>query len=276
MANPQKENGSFMIANELAEAFALLQLNSSESRLLWFILRKTYGWNKKTDRISHSQFSSGTGIERRNVGRALNSLIKRGIIIKSGTGRQISYGLHKNYNSWDSSSELKAKPIVVVSEGTLSSELKAKSSSIQKDTNNNKDNLQNTAVKSGIWIDLLNTSLFFLQQQKEAGLNHQHFKKVLTTNSTIVTSGAKTLEKLIQIDGEKMKDIKNVLRYILNDTGNENWSGWKHQIISLASLRNKSRNGLLKYFNAKNSMQNQSHASGPPNSKKLQEWKITE
>ena len=39
------------------------------------IFRKTYGWRKKSDRISYSQFEEGTRIDRRNVGRTLRRMV---------------------------------------------------------------------------------------------------------------------------------------------------------------------------------------------------------
>jgi phage replication O-like protein O len=52
MANPQVENGFFRIANELAMAMSRVRLTGHENQVLWVIFRKTYGFNKKTDRIS--------------------------------------------------------------------------------------------------------------------------------------------------------------------------------------------------------------------------------
>ena len=38
--NPQIENGHIDIANELAEALAMINISSYESRVLWIILSK--------------------------------------------------------------------------------------------------------------------------------------------------------------------------------------------------------------------------------------------
>jgi len=100
MARPQLEDGHTKIANEIIEALAKVNLTSHESRVLWCILRKTYGWNKKTDRISYSQFQEVTGIDRRHVGRSLASLKGRQIIICQGEGYALEYGLQKDYELW--------------------------------------------------------------------------------------------------------------------------------------------------------------------------------
>ena len=101
MAKPQLENGHTKIANELVEALARHNLSAYEGRVLWCIFRKTYGWNKKTDRISYTQFATATGVDRRHIGRAINSLKSRNIIICNGTGYALEYGIQKDYELWD-------------------------------------------------------------------------------------------------------------------------------------------------------------------------------
>lgn len=73
---------------------------SHERRVLDCILRKTYGWNKKVDRISYSQFQEATGIDHRHIGRSLASLKRRQIITCTGQGYNLEYGLQKDYELW--------------------------------------------------------------------------------------------------------------------------------------------------------------------------------
>lgn len=100
MANPQLEDGRTDIANELTEALALTCFNATESRLLWAILRQTYGWHKKTDRISYTQFERLTGLSRRHIAPGLEKLLSRNIVIQEGTGHRLFYGIQKNYELW--------------------------------------------------------------------------------------------------------------------------------------------------------------------------------
>jgi phage replication O-like protein O len=101
MAKPELENGHVKIANELVEALAKYNFSAYETRLLWVILRKTYGWSKKTDRISYTQFEEASGIDRRHIARAINSLKERGVITCTGSGYQLEYGIQKDYDKWD-------------------------------------------------------------------------------------------------------------------------------------------------------------------------------
>ena len=101
MANPQKENGHIDIANEIAHALMLLKINGVQSRLLWVIWRKTYGWHKKQDKISISQFRLLTKLNYQLISRELRNLTKRRIIIVKGSlGKTKEYIFQKNYEEW--------------------------------------------------------------------------------------------------------------------------------------------------------------------------------
>jgi phage replication O-like protein O len=101
MADVQLENGHIQIATELIEALAGINLSGTESRCLWVIIRKTYGWKKKVDWIALSQFVEMTGIDKSNVGRALRGLVGKNIVVRSDHARGVSYGIQKNYKKWD-------------------------------------------------------------------------------------------------------------------------------------------------------------------------------
>jgi phage replication O-like protein O len=102
MASPQLENGFTSIAHEIMEALAKINLSPYESRALWFLLRKTYGWKKKSDWISGSQFSAGLGgLDRSNIWRALKTLKSKNIIVVSSDYRDVPiYSFQKDYSKW--------------------------------------------------------------------------------------------------------------------------------------------------------------------------------
>lgn len=100
MANPQCENGYTKISNEILEALAKIRINGEASQVLLVILRKTYGFNKKKDKISLSQFVLSTGIKRPNVCRALNKLISMNIIIQIDKDNITIYQFNKDFDVW--------------------------------------------------------------------------------------------------------------------------------------------------------------------------------
>ena len=61
------------------------------------IVRKTYGWHKKTDWVSLSQIVDGTWIAKPNVSRTVRSLVKRNIIVRPDNKH---VGLQENHFEW--------------------------------------------------------------------------------------------------------------------------------------------------------------------------------
>lgn len=80
MASPQLENGYTRIANELLEATARFPFTGSQLRLILFLWRKTYGFHKKIDRISISQWQLGTGLNERTIRREIKRLQKMNVL----------------------------------------------------------------------------------------------------------------------------------------------------------------------------------------------------
>lgn len=102
MANPQKEDGFTPIANEIVEAFARTSISGHEWRVLWIILRQTYGWQRKEDPISLSQIAKRTGISVPCVCRAVRKLLAKGIVAtdQNDSSGITTYRLIKNYEKW--------------------------------------------------------------------------------------------------------------------------------------------------------------------------------
>ena len=87
-----KKGGFFMYPNEVEQYWH--QLSGSEQKLLDFILRRTYGFQKLEDRISLSQFVDGVGkfkgagVSKAQVQRSLRALEDKGFISTERQGYQ--------------------------------------------------------------------------------------------------------------------------------------------------------------------------------------------
>jgi len=101
MENPQTENGHIDIANEIAEKLSSFHLSGNEWLILWVILRKTWGWHKKEDAISLTQFEKKTGLSRPSVREALTKLVGKKVLV---VGKKVlgtnTYGFNKLYSQW--------------------------------------------------------------------------------------------------------------------------------------------------------------------------------
>lgn len=97
MASPQKENGFTAIANELLEVVVSTPLPGRHKDVWFFVLRKTWGYGKKADYISLSQFVEGTGIDRRSICRIIKDLVAWNLLGKKGS----VYNVKKDYSRWN-------------------------------------------------------------------------------------------------------------------------------------------------------------------------------
>lgn len=106
MKSPQTENGFLRIAtgnteNDIVAALAGSQLSGTEYAIVLTILRKTYGFGKKSDWISLSQFVEITGRSRQAVLGAIGSLESCGIITADRSDRQKTvYCFNKTFHEW--------------------------------------------------------------------------------------------------------------------------------------------------------------------------------
>jgi len=72
-------------------------LNQTENIVFLVIMRKTFGWHKKRDKISYSQIMEITGIKSRStVSTALKGLLEKGLIETQKAGQLISYTVSIN------------------------------------------------------------------------------------------------------------------------------------------------------------------------------------
>ena len=144
MASPQKENGFTAISNELIDEFQRLHLSGNQWKLLWTIMRFTYGWNKKTDYISLTTFEKCTGLNRWNFKQYLDDLFHREIIIRDNSGYIIKYGLQKDYTKWKTS----IKNNTSIKNDTTTGIKNNTKTSIKNDTHKRQKTIKNTDMSS--------------------------------------------------------------------------------------------------------------------------------
>ena len=106
MGEPQLEDGFARIANELLEAICAFDFTKREYKILIALLRQTYGFNKKTDKVSQWRLAEMTGLSRANVSRTLAELIGKQVVsvgdaYRESHGQKIpEIGINKRYTEW--------------------------------------------------------------------------------------------------------------------------------------------------------------------------------
>jgi len=102
----QVENGNYTrIVNPLIERLIQIPFKGCELALVIFIIRKTYGYNKKQDEISLTQFERGLERSRPSIVKALKNLqlVKIVKLVKVGNSKNSSnlWEINKYYKNWE-------------------------------------------------------------------------------------------------------------------------------------------------------------------------------
>lgn len=144
MANPQLENGYVKIANDIFDALSRIRISGEARQVLDVIIRKTYGYNKKEDAISLSQFCLATGMRRGDVIRGAKKLMDMNIISKKANDIANVYRINKDFDTW--------KPLAKKLRGVAKKQI-----SISKIANNDKQKsyIQKTVSKDNTTKDIL-------------------------------------------------------------------------------------------------------------------------
>lgn len=207
MASPQLDIGHTKISNVIMGALMRTNLSAYQSRILWAIFRKTYGWHKKEDWISNSQLVKMTGIAKSHVSRTVGQLIDRNIVTKSGN----KFSLNESYTQWR---ELPKRVTVTNSGNKVTC------------TGEHKRILYKRNTYSSETLELTN-----LLADRILANNPKHRLLSNSNREATIQKWAESVDKLLRIDGQSFEDIKDVIAWCQKD------SFWKLNILSGATLR---------------------------------------
>ncbi|EMW3576699.1 replication protein [Yersinia enterocolitica] len=90
------DDGFTRLANELYEELIGANLTRNQAKVAHAVCRKTYGFNKKMDRIADSQIALITRLPRQKVNKAKNELIAMKVLLKEGQ----LIGPNKSLSEW--------------------------------------------------------------------------------------------------------------------------------------------------------------------------------
>ncbi len=100
----QIENGNFSrIHNAILERLAVTEFTGRELRCLLYLLRMTYGFQRKEHALSLNDWSAGTNISRPNIPETLRRLADRNIIYRTENGKRkpATFGFNKYFEQWN-------------------------------------------------------------------------------------------------------------------------------------------------------------------------------
>ena len=137
---------SFQLPNSVVDEL-LADLTGAELKCYLLVVRKTKGWNKEIDSISIGQFMEVTGLSNRSVITACDSLVEKGLLVRSGGERRLNTYSVKSFNISQTGEKSSSDET-----GEKSSQTGEKSSSdlVKKvhTQNNNKNTIQNNNKKN--------------------------------------------------------------------------------------------------------------------------------
>lgn len=199
---PQLEDGYVKIANEIYDKLCCFRIPGEVALIINSILRKTYGFNKKEDWISNSQFVEMTGMKKANISRSLSKLITNKIVIKTDNKLR----LNKNTEEWVS-----FEKVIKTDNNKLLSKLiqpviKTDTTVIKTDGHKRqytKDNIQKT----------LRETPFYLKNIPLKDI--EEFKNICVATENQIRQKGESFYDYCLSYGKKYKDYKAALRNAL-------------------------------------------------------------
>lgn len=101
MGKEKKQKGYVIVDNDILDVLIASELTPTEFACVFFLIRKTKGYNKASDYIPYSQISKGTGRSKSSVVRAMKALKDAGIIVLVEQG-----SFPYNINRWKIESDI--------------------------------------------------------------------------------------------------------------------------------------------------------------------------
>ena len=98
---PQLERGYTRVANELLEAVLKYPFTGGELKLVFAVIRSTYGWGRKEAVLYVADLAKMTGLSPRHTKRLLQRLARDKVLLKKPISRvRVVIGLNKHFSTW--------------------------------------------------------------------------------------------------------------------------------------------------------------------------------
>jgi len=186
MANPQADEFT-RISNELLERFCSIRVPGEAMQILLVVLRKTYGYNRKSDNISLTQFSELTNMKSFNCSRAIKKLEAMNLISVVRDKYISEYSIQKDYDKW--------KPIIYKTNSITHDSITE--DTITHDTENSIVSEPNSIThdtENSITQDTNKRKKESLKESKERGTSFTSLKITSETLKTLFRTHTKIVE----------------------------------------------------------------------------------
>ena len=100
MSSPQIEDGFTAIAHELLEAFIIYPFTDRQRKIMLLIMRKTYGYGKKSDDLAMSFIEKQTRLAKSHISTTLKELEAINAIKKEAGRYGFVLSIQSHYKQW--------------------------------------------------------------------------------------------------------------------------------------------------------------------------------
>ncbi|WP_407901268.1 replication protein [Providencia rustigianii] len=219
------DSGYTKLANELLESLMCCDLTARQFRVMFALIRKTYGFGKKSDRISDSQLAEMTKLSRQNVNKAKNELLSMNYIILDGK----KIGVNKEVSAWknqsrDSVSNLKTKNVSNLETNDVSNLETHKRNTLKKKEINN------------------------ISSENSNESSDQPSEKVLVIKSDAVVCSPKGNKWGSADDLKAAQWIYEQVLIVCPTTKEPNWSTWANDVRLMRQLDGYSHQEICRLF----------------------------
>ncbi len=209
MANPQKENGHTQISNELFEAILRSDFSLRELKIIFCVIRFTYGFSRKTAELSSRFISNATSIKSNHIFTTIKNLINKNVLLnktdKSGVIRK--YQLNKDYEIWVNKSRNGISPKTVLHpEKVLSISPKTVLKPSPEKVTKKENNKENSKEKNNDELFLHPLQLFVIENCKNVCQLKQQLTNADCLKILLEYSETTVKEKLL--DMENYSELK--------------------------------------------------------------------
>lgn len=224
------DNGYLRVANEIQDALCALQLAGREWQVLNAIIRLTWGWQKKEDRIQNILIEEKTKLGRNPVSESVGVLEVRGIIHVRRIGQNRYISINKNVSEWVYTKTRKTIP-------------------------ENRDNHPRKRVavspKKGITKDILSNTVKDINNSSSENSNESSDRpseKVLAVKPDAVVSSPKGNKWGNADDLKAAQWIYSQVLIVSPTTKEPNWSTWANDIRLMRQLDGHTHQDICKMF----------------------------
>ncbi|MGF7537092.1 replication protein [Providencia rettgeri] len=224
------DNGYLRIANEIQDALCQLQLAGREWQVLNAIIRLTWGWQKKEDRIQNILIEEKTKLGRNPVSESVGVLEVRGIIHVRRIGQNRYISINKNVSEWVYTKTRKTIP-------------------------ENRDNHPRKRVvvspKKGITKDIISNTVKDINNSSSENSNESSDRpseKVLAVKPDAVVSSPKGNKWGNADDLKAAQWIYSQVLIVSPATNEPNWAAWANDVRLMRQLDGRTHQDICRMF----------------------------